>query len=123
MADATWDTVLIIAQGAPDIIAIIDVAHQDFFLAQASRRFTIDQYGDFAEEIQAHAAAHYAQMAQTDPAGKGPISSESVGGVSVSYTLPVNNTPETYGETQFGRILKKMMKEHAPPNLLAINPI
>lgn len=120
--EAAWTDVLIIAENAPDVIAVVDVTKQEFYLNQAGRRFKEDQYDEFTLEIQAYAAAHFAQMAHTEPAGLGPKSSENIGGISASLTLPVLNTDEHWGETIFGRMVKKIMAQAGFPTFLAINP-
>ncbi len=120
--EASWDNVLLVSQNAPDIAKFTKTSDREFFLNMAGRRFKSEQYDDFTLEIQAYAAAHYAQMAQTEPAGLGPKSSESIGGISASFTLPVLNTNEHWGETIFGRMVKKIMAQASFPSFLHINP-
>ncbi len=119
---ATWDDVLLVSKNAPDVAKFTKTSDRNFFLNQAGRRFKDNQYDEFTAEIQAYAAAHFAQMAQTEPAGLGPKSSESIGGISASFTLPVLNTDEHWGETIFGRMVKKIRAQAGLPNFLVINP-
>ena len=120
--EATWTDVLRISRNAPDIALITDTVDQEFFLNMAGQRFKTDQYDEFKLEIQTYAAAHYAQMAFTEAAGLGPKSSESIGGISASFTLPVLNTDEHWGETIFGRMVKKIMVQTSFPSFLHISP-
>lgn len=120
--EASWADVLRVSKNAPDVAKFTTTSDREFFLNAAGRRFKEDQYEDFTLEIQAYATAHYAQMAQTEPAGLGPKSSESIGGISASLTLPVLNTNEHWGETIFGRMVKKIMAQAAFPNFLHISP-
>lgn len=119
--EATWADVLRVARASTEVVAITDVDDQEFFLNSAGRRFTRVYYKDFTVEIQANAAAHLAQMSKTKPAGLGPASSESIGGVSRSNTLPANNTDESWGETIYGRAVKKLMAIMRP-NIIVANP-
>lgn len=120
--EARWDDVLRISKNAPDIAKFTKTSDREFFLNRAGRRFKTNQYAEFTSELQTYATAHYAQMAQTEPAGLGPNSSESIGGIQVSKTLPVLNTDEIWGETIFGREVKKIIKQAGFPTLLVFNP-
>ena len=120
--EATWDDVILISKNAPDILLFTQESDRNFFLNQAGRRFKRIQYNDFTPEIQAYATAHFAQMAQTEPAGLGPKSSRSIGGVNSSFTLPVLNTNEIWGETIFGRQVKKIMSQVGFPTIVTVNP-
>lgn len=119
--EVTWEEVLLVASGSPDVCKFKTNTQQEFFLNQAGRRFVRADYDDFTAEIQAYAAAHFAQMAKTEAAGLGPASSESIGGVSRSNTLPSLNTNETWGETIYGRVVKKIMATRAPTTVV-VNP-
>ena len=120
--EASWGDTLRISGNAPDVARFTKTIDREFFLNMAGRRFKVDQYDEFTLEIQAYAAAHYAQMAKTEPAGLGPKSSESIGGISASFTLPVLNTDEHWGETIFGRMVKKIMAQTSFPQFIVVNP-
>ncbi len=120
--EARWKDVERVSEGSPLVCRFTATIDRDFFLNMAGRRFKASQYADFTLEIQAYATAHYAQMAKTEPAGLGPKSSESIGGLSVSFTLPVLNTDEWWGETIYGRAVKKIMKETGFPTFLHVSP-
>jgi hypothetical protein len=119
--EATWTDVLRVSSGSPEVAEFTETIDREFFLNEAGIRFFRSVYGDFTVGIQAYAAAHFAQMAKTEAAGLGPASSESIGGVSGSNTLPAHNTDETWGETIYGRAVKKIMMQRRP-NMLVANP-
>ncbi len=115
---ATWDDVLKISSASPEIAAIVDIPTQDFFLAFSAKMFTEKIFGSVTLEIQSYAAAHIAQMSATDSAGSGPPSTEVIGGISSTKTLPVLNTNETWGETIYGRMVKKIKTMFGPPTII-----
>ncbi len=119
--EADWAQVLLVSRASVVTCTFTVASEQEFFLNAAARRFRRIEYGDCTAEIQAYAAAHFAQMAGTEAAGEGPPSSETIGGVSIGRTLPVNNTDETWGETIYGRAVKKLMRSKAP-TMLVVNP-
>ncbi len=118
----TWDEVLLVASASKEVCLFTAKSQREFFLNRAGRRFKDDQYGEFTGEIQAYAAAHYAQMARTQAAGLGPLSTRSVGDASATHTLPALNTDESWGETIYGREVKKIMRQRSFPSILVVNP-
>ncbi len=61
-----------------------------------------DPYGVLQKEAQLYLAAHMLSMSTQPVGGRGPLSTESVGGVSQSFTLPWLNRTTVLGGTQFG---------------------
>ena len=61
-----------------------------------------EPYGELQKEAQLYLAAHMLSMANQPVGGRGPLSTESVGGVSQSFTLPWLNRTTVLGGTQFG---------------------
>ena len=59
-------------------------------------------YGPLEFDAQLYLAAHILSMANQPVGGRGPLSSESVGGVAQSFTLPWLNRTTVLGGTQFG---------------------
>ena len=59
-------------------------------------------YGELEFEAQTYFAAHVLSMSAQPVGGRGPLSSESIGGVSQSFTLPWLNRTTVLGGTQFG---------------------
>jgi len=61
-----------------------------------------DPYGLLQADAQLYLIAHMLSMANQPVGGRGPLSSESVGGVAQSFTLPWLNRTTVLGGTQFG---------------------
>lgn len=59
-------------------------------------------YGDLEKEAQLYLSAHMLSMANQPVGGRGPLSSESIGGIAQSFTLPWLNRTTVLGGTQFG---------------------
>lgn len=59
-------------------------------------------YGVLKPDAQLFLIAHFLSMANVPIGGRGPLSSDSVGGVSQSFTLPWLNRTTVLGGTQFG---------------------
>ena len=70
--------------------------------AYVDRTVNLDPYGVLQEDAQLYLIAHLLVMANIPIGGRGPLSSESVGGVSHSFTLPWLNRTTINGGTQFG---------------------
>ena len=60
------------------------------------------KFGETTEMAQRYAAAHFLSLANQPVGGRGPLSSENVGGISQSFTLPYLNQKTVFGSTQFG---------------------
>lgn len=61
-----------------------------------------DPWGDLQEQAQLWLMAHLLSLANQPVGGRGPLSSESIGGISQSFTLPWLNRTTVLGGTQFG---------------------
>lgn len=79
-------------------------------LASAENFVSVGRFGKFAKDAQTYLAAHLLSLSFTDPGGRGPLSSESVGDVSVSYTLPYLNQTSILGSTQYGLMYMELEK-------------
>lgn len=60
------------------------------------------KFGAYTELAQRYASAHFLSLANQPVGGRGPLSSESVGGISQAFTLPYLNQKTVFGSTQFG---------------------
>lgn len=60
------------------------------------------KFGTYTEMAQRYLAAHLIAMANESSEGKGNLSSETIGGISQSWTLPYLNTKSVLGSTQYG---------------------
>lgn len=72
-------------------------------------------YGDLLFDAQLYLAAHLLSMSNQPVGGRGPLSSESVGGVAQSFTLPWLNRITVLGGTQFGIMYLEIRGQVVPP--------
>jgi len=59
-------------------------------------------FGNFCEQAQTYLAAHYLSLAFNSANADGKLSSQSIGGISETYTLPYLTTKSILGSTQYG---------------------
>jgi len=62
----------------------------------------VSKFGTLTEEAQTYYAAHLLSLAHTAAGGQGPVSSESIGDISTSFTLPYLNQHSVIASTQYG---------------------
>ena len=62
----------------------------------------VGKFGTLTEEAQMYYAAHLLSLAHTAAGGQGPVSSESIGDISTSFTLPYLNQHSVIASTQYG---------------------
>lgn len=67
-------------------------------------------FGELEKFAQIYLTAHMLSLANQPVGGRGPLSSESVGGVSQSFTLPWLNRITVLGGTQFGIMYLEIRK-------------
>ena len=99
----TLDNIKAITQDDANIQALVgteDVV--TLVLNDVDKRVTEGVFGTATEQAQRYLAAHLLSLAFQPVGGRGPLSSESIGGVSVSYTLPYLNQKTVLGSTQYG---------------------
>lgn len=60
------------------------------------------KFGSKLGSAQMYLAAHLLTVANIDSGGRGPLSSESIGGISKSFTLPYLNQKSVIASTQYG---------------------
>jgi S-adenosylmethionine hydrolase len=87
---------------------------QLMILDLASKKVLIARWTDLTFHGRRYYATHKAMLAITPAAGEGTTGSESIGGVSVSKTLAVNNPSAEQGilETHFGRQYWELFTEN-----------
>lgn len=103
VAATTLKNVKAITRGEADIQRLNDSDELvTLVLAQVAKQVEESIYGDLQEPAQRYLAAHFLSQALNDPGGRGPLSAESVGGVSQSWTLPYLNRKDVLGATQYG---------------------
>ena len=77
-------------------------------------------FGDYTEIAQRYIAAHFLSLANQPVGGRGPLSSESVGGVSQSFTLPYLNQKTVLGSTQYGLMYMELANRVVTPFAMII---
>ena len=101
----TWQDVIDTALTEAEELEEYSVSLQKRIIDNATREVPFSKYGDWTKEMRSLLAAHHAVRRKTMPAGEGTLSSSSIGGVSSSNTMAVNNptAKESLFETIYGR--------------------
>ena len=76
------------------------------------------KFGANAKAAQTYLAAHLLSVAAVDAGGRGPVSSESIGGVTRSWTLPYLNQTSVIASTQYGLMFIEIQNRTIPPLLV-----
>lgn len=76
------------------------------------------KFGNNAKAAQTYLAAHLLSVAAVDAGGRGPVSTESIGGVARSWTLPYLNQTSVIASTQYGLMFLEMQNRTIPPVLV-----
>lgn len=87
----TWEDVLNTALGERESIEPFTPPQQELILNEAAARVPEVRFGARTYDARRYLAAHIAVMMTQISAGQGTEASVSVGGVSASHTMPVNN--------------------------------
>lgn len=69
---------------------------------------------------QTYYAAHLFALAGTEAGGKGPVSSETIGGITQSFTLPYLNRHTVIASTQYGLMYLELRDHVVVPFGVAI---
>lgn len=111
-----------VARGEPKIQELAeDDALVTLVLDEVDKLVDVDRFGTLTEMAQTYLAAHLLSQALNDPGGRGPLSSESVGGVSQSWTLPYLNNYSVLGATQYGMMYREIVARRITP-AIAVPP-
>jgi len=96
----------------PAGLANIPTFSQELILDEANRVVKFFRWSENTYDGRRYYAAHKAMLAVTEAPGKGSHSGESIGSISVSDTLAVNNPDAMNGmlETHFGRQYHELEK-------------
>jgi hypothetical protein len=89
--DITWEDVLNTALGERDSMEGFTPPQQELILSEATARVPSVRFGAMTFHARRYLAAHMAAMMTQVSAGQGTIASTSIGGISTSSTMPVNN--------------------------------
>ena len=86
-----------------------------FALLLAEEMAPLGKFKAKAEAAQTYFVAHILSVAFTVAGGQGPLSSESVGGVAQSFTLPYLNQTTVIASTQYGLMYLEMVRSTVVP--------
>ena len=117
---ASLDDVQVVAQDDAFIQGLVDDTAPEFVLIKSFVDLLApeDKYGLNTKLAQTYLAAHLLSVASVDAGGRGPISSESIGGVTRSWTLPYLNQTTVIASTQYGLMFLEIQKRTIPAILV-----
>ncbi len=116
----TWEDIKLtaflehaVSEFNPAGLANIPIAAQDLILEEANREILYLRWAGRTFDGRRYYATHKAMLTVTGAAGKGSHSGESIGSISVSDTMAVNNPDAMNGmlETHFGRQWYELQKK------------
>lgn len=118
---ASLDDIQVIAQDDDFIQALVDESTPEFKLIAEFVDLIAPEskYGFNAKIAHTYLAAHLFSVAATDAGGRGPVSSETIGGVSRSWTLPYLNQETVIASTQYGLHFLEI-QNRTIPNLIVV---
>ena len=101
----TWEDVKHTAMEEAESLEEYPVGLQKRIIYMATLKTPYAKYKSFSHEMRCLLAAHMAVKRKIQPAGEGTISSSSIGSVSVTNTMEVNNPTarESLLSTSYGR--------------------
>lgn len=119
VALATLDDVKAIAQSDDNIphmhesdIAVVNA------LDLADQTIKTGHFGNLTKNAQIYFVAHVLSLAATVAGGRGPLSSESIGGVTQSFTLPYLNQQSVIASTQYGLMYLELRGQVTVPAII-----
>jgi hypothetical protein len=117
MAAATnLDKVKAITRKDPNIQALVaSDGAVVFALELAEEMAPLGKFKAKTEAAQTYLVAHILSVAFTVAGGQGPLSSESVGGITQSFTLPYLNQQTVIASTQYGLMYLEMVRSMVVP--------
>lgn len=77
------------------------------------------RYLGLTKTAQTYLVAHILSLAFTEAGGRGPLSSESIGGISQSFTLPYLNQHTVLASTQYGLMYLEMRRHRVVRAIVA----
>ncbi len=119
---ATLDDVKAVAQADENIQAMHEAD-----TAVVNAMSLVDQivkdtrFGNLTKQAQTYFAAHILALATTEAGGRGPLSSETIGGVSQSFTLPYLNQRTVIASTQYG-VMYLELRDHVIVSAISVPP-
>lgn len=113
----TFEEVLDMMDGERSKFELIPTRAQETIFAMVDKLVGEDKWGDLYKYGFLYLSAHYFALAVDKAAGSGTLSSESLGEISQSFTMPVNNPTAKEGlyATQYGRTYAELRDTACPP--------
>ena len=87
-------------------------------LSLADQMVKDTHFGALTKDAQTYYVAHILALAFTEAGGKGPLSSESIGGVTQSFTLPYLNQHTVIASTQYGLMFLELRNQVKVPAII-----
>lgn len=117
----TFEEVLDVMNGELSKFENISVRTQETVFTMVDKLVGEDKWGDLYKEGFLYLSAHLYALAVDKAAGSGTLSSESLGEMSQSFTMPVNNPQAKEGlySTQYGRWYAEL-RDTAVPSFMVI---
>lgn len=115
----TLDNIKQVAQGDYDIQDLHDSDPAVVQVLADVERIVPERLGDHREMAQRYLAAHFLSVAFAASGGQGPLSTESIGGISQSFTLPYLNQKTVIASTQYGLQYLELMRMFTVPAIVA----
>lgn len=111
----TWQDVINTAPNEAAQLELFTIGQQNKIITRVEAMAKAELFYEDLQLAQELLAAHFATSALGEAAGRGSLSSENIGGVSVSYTMPVNNpTPnKPWLSTWYGREYNQLVNKWA----------
>jgi hypothetical protein len=95
--------------------AVVQALNDVAFLVPSGR------FGTATEILQRYLGAHLLSLAFQAVGGQGPLSSETIGGITQSFTLPYLNQKTVYGSTQYGLHYLDLLSKFIPlPRVITV---
>jgi len=118
----TLDEIKKISQSDNNIQALHSSDELVIFAINLAEEMAPDgKFGSKANAAQRYLAAHILSLAYTVAGGQGPLSSETIGGISQSFTLPYLNQQTVIASTQYGLMYLEMVNSVTVP-ILSVKP-
>ena len=84
----------------------------------ADQSIKVGHFGNLTKNAQIYFVAHILSLAATVAGGRGPLSSETIGGVSASFTLPYLNQKSVVASTQYGLMYLEIRSQVIVPAMV-----
>lgn len=102
----TWSDVVAIAAE----LSSVPTGTQNYFISHVEKQIDTEEWGDMADDGRMWLAAHLGAVYNTSPGAAGPVTSETLGPMSVSYSSSSGSSDDDLGTTKYGRYYLHMLR-------------